>query len=471
MSGEAMSGEDGTFHERRTGASGALPDRPHVVAVIPARGGSKGVPGKNLLRIGGRSLLSRAVRACRASTAVDAVYVSTDDADIARAAAAAGAGVISRPAELAGDTASSEAALEHALGYLDWVDVATDVLVFVQCTSPFIDPASLDRAVQMVAGGDADSVFAGVETYDFLWRGVPGPGPVALVDGQNHDRSHRPRRQERMPDYRETGAFYVMAGPGFRTARHRFFGRTAVVPVPPLTAIEIDTLDDVAVAAALAPVLDPTLDPQPLLDVDVVITDFDGVHTDDTASVDQDGRESVRVNRGDGLGIERLRAAGIPMLIVSKETNPVVRARAAKLGVEVLHGIEHKAEVVRGWLERHGFSPARTAYLGNDVNDLGPMSLVGWPVAVADAQPEVRAAARRVLNRAGGKGAVRELCDLVLSARAISRSADRATGEPGPPPAAPDAADEAAHVAAQRPPVPVAGRDGSVPAGNRSAAG
>jgi YrbI family 3-deoxy-D-manno-octulosonate 8-phosphate phosphatase len=418
MTGSTTGSHTGSHPGSHTGSHTGSHPGPHTVAVIPARGGSKGVPGKNLMRIGGVSLVARAVRACRAATAVDAVYVSTDDADIARAALAAGAGVISRPAELAGDTASSEAALEHALGYLDWVDVATDILVFVQCTSPFLDPRDLDRAVRIVVDGDADSVFAGVETYDFLWRGVPGRGPVDLVEGQNHDRSHRPRRQERNPDYRETGAFYVMDGPGFRAARHRFFGRTAVVGVPALTAIEIDTLDDVALAAALAPVLDPGLDPRPLLDVDAVITDFDGVHTDDTAFVDQSGGESVRVSRGDGLGVERLRRAGVPLLIVSKETNPVVRARAAKLGVEVLHGVEHKTEVVRDWLRAHGIPPARTAYLGNDVNDLGPMGLVGWPVAVADAQPEVRAAARRVLSRGGGHGAVRELCDLVLSARA-----------------------------------------------------
>ena len=400
----------------------------HTVAVIPARGGSKGVPGKNLIRIGGVSLVARAVRACRAARSIDAVYVSTDDADIAKAAAEAGAGVISRPAALAGDTASSETALEHALGYLDWVDVATDIVVFVQCTSPFIDPAGLDRGVRMVAEDEADAVFAGVETYEFLWRGKPDRGPAELVEGQNHDRSYRPRRQERMPDYRETGAFYVLRGPGFRSARHRFFGRTAVVQVPPLTAIEIDTLDDVAMAAALAPIIDARLDPEPRVDVDAVITDFDGVHTDDTAYVDQTGAETVRVSRSDGLGVERLRRAGVPLLIVSKETNPVVRARAAKLGVEVLHGIEHKTEVVRDWLRCHGISAARTAYLGNDVNDLGPMGLVGWPIAVADAQPEVRAAARRVLNRAGGHGAVRELCDLVLSSRTSGPDAGTTNG-------------------------------------------
>jgi N-acylneuraminate cytidylyltransferase len=385
---------------------------PRTVAVIPARGGSKGVPGKNLMRIGGRSLVARAVDACRAARSIEAVYVSTDDGDIARAAQEAGAAVISRPAALSGDTASSEAALEHALQYLDWINVEPEVLVFVQCTSPFVDPTALDRGVDLITRDEADSAFAAVATYEFLWRTISGAGPVELVDGQNHDRRHRPRRQDRVPDYRETGAFYVMSAAGFRANRHRFFGRTGVVPVSPLTAIEIDTLDDAAIAAARTPMLDP----HPVIDVDAVITDFDGVHTDDTALVSQDGQETVRVNRSDGLGIERLRRAGIPLLIVSKETNPVVRARATKIGAEVLHGIEHKAEVVQDWLKCRGVPPARAAYVGNDVNDLGPMDLVGWPVAVADAHPAVRRAARLVLSRAGGQGAVRELCDHVLDA-------------------------------------------------------
>jgi YrbI family 3-deoxy-D-manno-octulosonate 8-phosphate phosphatase len=380
-----------------------------VVAVIPARGGSKGVPGKNLSQVGGRSLVARAVDACRSAGSIDAVYVSTDDRVIAHAAEQAGASVIMRPAALAGDTATSESALIHSLEAIESAGGSPDVLVFVQCTSPFIDAVDLDRAVGLVRHGGADSTFSAVATYEFLWRARPG-GTVA---GVNHHADHRPRRQDREPDYRETGAFYVMDVPGFRTAGHRFFGRTVAVEVPEITAVDIDHIQDLALARALA----ATLDPPTGVDLDVLITDFDGVHTDDAAYVDQDGRETVRVSRADGLGVERLRAAGVPLLIVSKETNPVVRARAAKLGVEVLHGVEHKAAVVRDWLAAKGIPAERAGYLGNDLNDLGPMAVVGWPVAVADAKPEVRQAARLVLTRSGGQGAVRELCDLIISER------------------------------------------------------
>jgi CMP-N-acetylneuraminic acid synthetase len=323
-----------------------------TVALIPARGGSKGVPGKNLRTVGGVSLVARAVGACRAAGLVDGVYVSTDDPAIAAAARAAGAEVITRPAPLADDLASSETALLHGLDELAAAGHSPEVLLFVQCTSPFIAAADLDDAVALVLEGRADSVFSGVASHEFLWREEPGEvaGGGVMV-GQNHDQRVRPRRQDRRPDYRETGAFYALEVAGFRRHGHRFFGRTAMVGVSELTAIEIDTAEHLLLAEALVGVLEP---PETVpLDVDAVITDFDGVHTPDTVYLDQTGRESVRVSRSDGLGVGRLRDAAVPMLILSKERNPVVTARAGKLGVQVLQGVDDKAPAVLEWLSGH----------------------------------------------------------------------------------------------------------------------
>ena len=107
---------------------------------------------------------------------------------------------------------------------------------------------------------------------------------------------------------------------------------------------------------------------------------------------------------------------GIPLLILSTERDRVVAARGRKLGVETLHGVADKAAVLATWLAEHDLDAARVAYVGNDVNDLAAMATVGWPLAVADAHPAVRAAARHVLTSEGGNGAVREACDLVLAA-------------------------------------------------------
>ncbi|MGN6744198.1 MAG: cytidylyltransferase domain-containing protein [Amnibacterium sp.] len=385
----------------------AFPSR-QVVAVIPARGGSKGVPGKNTAPVGGVPLVARAVRAALEAGIAD-VRVSTDDAAVAAAALPAGARVFERPADLAGDTASSESALLHALDALAAEGVEPEVLAFLQATSPFLEPDALRRAVERVLGGAADSVLSAFETYAFLWRA----GADGTAAGVNHDAARRPTRQDREPHFQETGAFYVLRSAGFRAARHRFFGRTALEVVDEARALEIDSPEQLELARSLAPLLDA---PARALDVDAVITDFDGVHTDDTATVATDGVESVRVSRADGMGVERLRERGVPVLILSKERNAVVAARAAKLRVPVLHGVDDKAAAVRRWCAETGTDPTRVAYVGNDVNDLPALAIVGWPIAVADAHPAVRAAARLVLSRPGGHGAVREVAELVLAA-------------------------------------------------------
>ncbi|WP_243075188.1 acylneuraminate cytidylyltransferase [Microbacterium sp. SS28] len=381
-----------------------------VVAIIPARGGSKGVPRKNLRRVGGVPLVARAIAAARRSGVVDRVVVTTDDPEIAAVAREWGAEVVDRPSELAGDTASSESALLHALDELSARGIDVETVAFVQATSPFIDAAALGEGVRAVRERIFDSAFAAIETYGFLWSRDAASHAHAL----NHDAAHRPRRQDREPHFLETGAFYIVDAEEFRLAQHRFFGRIGVIEVPEATAIEIDTPSELERARALARLIDV---PEQI-DVDAVVTDFDGVHTDDTVSVDETGREAVRVSRSDGMGVALLRRRGIPFLILSTETNPVVSARARKLGVEVLQGVDDKAAALAAWAEAAGIPLSRIAYLGNDVNDLACLELVGWPVAVPEAHPLVLAAARVVVERPGGAGAVRALADRVLAARA-----------------------------------------------------
>ncbi|MEM6749768.1 MAG: hypothetical protein AAF612_04795 [Planctomycetota bacterium] len=151
--------------------------------------------------------------------------------------------------------------------------------------------------------------------------------------------------------------------------------------------------------------------------VGAVVFDFDGVFTDNGVMVREDGVESAYCSRFDGMGVTLLRKAGVPILILSKEPNPVVGARAKKLGVPCLQGIDDKVPVLRDWLAERSIEASSCIYLGNDVNDAGPLAMVGCPVVVADAHRSVVPLARIVLTQAGGKGAVRELCDLVLDAR------------------------------------------------------
>jgi len=383
--------------------------RQGALVVIPARGGSKGVPRKNLRLVGGLSLVERAVAAARRSAGVTSVVVTTEDDEIAEVSARAGAAVVRRPEELSADDSTSESAVLHVLGSLVRAGRQPEsVTALLQCTSPFVPPYALSRAIERVHRGEADVVLSVVPNHSFLWRGDAG-----TLTALNHEQSRRERRQERQAEFKETGAFYVMRTSGLLAHRHRFFGRIMGQEVPPLTALEIDSVDDLAAARAIAWL---AADEAPI-DVDALVTDFDGVHTDDRASVDQDGRESVTVSRSDGHGISMLRRAGVRVAIMSTETNPVVAARASKLGVVAMQGLQDKASQLRSWISSEGLDPRRVAYLGNDVNDIECMQAVGWPIAVADAHPTAIAAARAVLAARGGMGAVREACERILAGR------------------------------------------------------
>ncbi|MFD7302401.1 cytidylyltransferase domain-containing protein [Streptomyces pharetrae] len=389
-----------------------------VLAVIPARGGSKGVPAKNLAPVGGVPLVARAVRECRAGRLVTDVVVSTDDQSIAAAARAAGAEVVLRPAAIAGDTATSEAAVLHAMDAHEALHGApVDVVLLVQCTSPFLTREDVDGVAAAVVENGADTAVTVAPFHGFIWR--DGDGAAAEEDGGhgvNHDKAYRPRRQDRPQDLLETGAAYAMDAPGFRKHQHRFFGRTELVRTDPARVLEIDDPHDLARARALAPLFDaegpgalPTA-----ADIDAVVLDFDGTQTDDRVLIDSDGREFVSVHRGDGLGIAALRKAGLKLLILSTEQNPVVAARARKLKLPVLHGIDRKDLALKQWCEEQGIAPERVLYVGNDVNDLGCFALVGWPVAVASAHDVVRGAARAVTTLPGGDGAIREIAGWIL---------------------------------------------------------
>jgi YrbI family 3-deoxy-D-manno-octulosonate 8-phosphate phosphatase len=130
--------------------------------------------------------------------------------------------------------------------------------------------------------------------------------------------------------------------------------------------------------------------------------------------VHEDGSESVTCHRGDGLGIERVRARGLPVVVISKERNAVVAARCRKLHVECLQGIDDKLPHLRKWLAMRDLDIRSAIYVGNDVNDAACLDAVGCAVVVADAHPDIMPLAAIVLENPGGHGAVRELCDRIL---------------------------------------------------------
>ncbi len=146
----------------------------------------------------------------------------------------------------------------------------------------------------------------------------------------------------------------------------------------------------------------------------LIVFDFDGVMTDNLVWVMEDGREAVACSRADGLGFKILRQHGLQLLIMSTETNPVVRARARKLKVPVLQSVEDKGTAIRNYCTKHGLELSQVAFVGNHVNDLPAMRLVGYPIAVGDAHASVKKIAWRVLRTVGGRGVSCEIAEKLL---------------------------------------------------------
>lgn len=382
-------------------------------AIIPARGGSKGIPHKNLQRVDGVPLIGRTIQAALQSKSIGRVFVSTDDVEIASAARAHGAEIIQRPAAISGDTATSESALLHGLDSLQETEAyVPDILVFLQCTSPFTSAEDIDGVVNSLLRERADSAFSAIPFHYFVWKQEQD----GAAEGVNHDKRIRPRRQDREAQYLETGSVYAMRCDGFKVAKHRFFGKTVFHLTPAERAFEIDEPGDLLTAQALI-AQHRTADQASYLPekLSAVAFDFDGVMTDNRVLVSETGEEAVACNRSDGLAIGRFRRYGVPLLVVSTETNPVVSARCRKLKIECLHGYDRKVTALRAWAERMGIPAEGIVYLGNDRNDVECLQFAGCGVATGDAYPEAVAAAKFRLQARGGDGAVRELLHLLES--------------------------------------------------------
>jgi N-acylneuraminate cytidylyltransferase len=213
---------------------------PSVAAIIPARGGSKRIPQKNLQVLAGKPLIVHTIEHALAASLVEAVYVSTEDPEIARVSRKAGALVIERPASLADDQVSSEAALLHALEVIrEARGDDPDVLVFLQCTSPIRRHDDIDNAVRMVTEGKADTVFSACKNSSLLWRHRDG-----AWHSLNYDYRNRQRDQDFPLEVRENGSIYALKPWVLRRFKNRLGGRIAVYEMDDWCSFQVDEPKD-----------------------------------------------------------------------------------------------------------------------------------------------------------------------------------------------------------------------------------
>jgi len=399
----------------------------NILALIPARGGSKSIPHKNIRPFAGHPLLAYSIAAGLQSQHVTRTLVSTDDEEIAAVARQYGAETpFLRPAEFAQDTTTDLPVFEHALGWLaEHENYHPEIVVQLRPTSPIRPPDCVDSAVQcLLDHPEADSVRGVVpagQNPHKMWRIAPDGRMHNLLQVPGIAEPYNAPRQALPPVYWQTGHIDAIRVSTIFN-QHSLSGQVIYpLVIDPRYTIDIDTLNDWQraewmIAQGDLPLVRPGPTARPLpKNVALVVFDFDGVMTDDRVWTDQDGRESVAAHRGDGLGIAMLHRAGIPAVVLSTETNPVVAARCRKLDMPVQQGLGNKASALRALLAERKVDPAQVVYLGNDVNDLPCFPLVGCAAVVADAHPAARQQADLVLNARGGHGAVRELIDRILS--------------------------------------------------------
>ena len=403
---------------------------PEVVAVVPARGGSKGLPRKNIRQLGGHPLIGYSVAAARAARRVSRTICSTDDAEIADAAKRYGAEVpFMRPAELASDLTPDLGVFDHLLQWLmtneGW---CPEILVQLRPTSPVRPSVLIDEAIDLLMSNPEATAVRTVcrapcNPYK-MWR-LPDDDPTGqfmlpLIELAEVDEPYNQPRQHLPTAWWQTGTIDVVRSSAV-------LGGSMTGPnVLPLTidaayAIDIDSEVDFDRAATALQQLE-CVQPTSALDwarVRLLALDVDGTLTPGTMYYGAGGEELKRFHTHDGQGIERVRSAGVDVAIITRESSPIAPARARKLGITEVHsGAQEKEVVLAGICERSGIGLHEVAYVGDDIGDVPPMEAVaaagGIPCAVADARPEVKSVALFQCGADGGKGAVRDVCDLIV---------------------------------------------------------
>jgi N-acylneuraminate cytidylyltransferase len=406
-----------------------LVTRIETLAVVQARGGSKGLPRKNLRLLRGHPLIAYSIASGLAARSVTRLLVTTDDEEIAEVSRAYGAEVpYLRPAELALDDTPDFPVFEHALAWLaKHESYHPEVVVQLRPTTPLRPRGMIDEASRILAADPAADCVRGVtvpkQTPYKMWRDGEDGCLAPLLDTSFPEPYNMPR-QKLPPAYWQTGHVDVIRTPTILQKQSLTGTRVRPIMIDGNYCVDIDTLVDFDLAERAIEQKHLDIDtpravgaaawrPWPAT-IEMLVFDFDGVFTDNRVYVFQDGREAVACNRGDGMGLSMLVAQNLPIVVLSTEVNPVVAARCRKLRLEYQHGLADKRAALVALAAEKKVDLRRVVYVGNDVNDLGCMEAAGFAVAVADAHPAALAKADLVLSNRGGDGAVRELCDLLL---------------------------------------------------------
>ena len=391
----------------------------NIVAFIPARGGSKSIPYKNIKLIAGRPLIYWVLDAAVQCELIDRVYVSTDDSKIEDVVSGYNSDRIElyrRSEESATDTASTESAM---------IEFAKDRnfshMVLIQATSPLLETKHLREGITHYLDQGADSLVSVVRQKRFLWE-TASNGTVRPV---NYNPMNRPRRQDFDGNLVENGAFYICKRENLLDSGSRLSGRIVGYEMPEETYYELDDHVDLEIVENLLRIRklnNLLLQSDTLRKIKLLLMDVDGVLTDAGMYYSENGDELKKFNTRDGKGVELLRKQGIKTGIMTSENTNIVAHRAKKLQIDyVYQGVNDKLRKFKEVLNETDLNASEVAYIGDDVNDLELLGVVGFSAAPADALDSVKNIVHYTCTERGGEGCVREVAEMLLKVREADR--------------------------------------------------
>ncbi|XP_060758901.1 N-acylneuraminate cytidylyltransferase A [Neoarius graeffei] len=400
--------ENNDHHSNKRGRS---KKKRHIAAVILARGGSKGIPLKNIKLLAGVPLIGWVLRAALDSEVFDSVWVSTDHDEIERVAKNWGAQVHRRSPEVSKDTSTSLETLQE----FSRLNPEVDVICNIQATSPCLHPQHLKKAVKMMTKEGYESVFSVVRRHHFRWQELK-KGEVTSTRALNLDPSRRPRRQDWDGELCENGSFYF-ATKDLVTRGLLQGGKIAYFEMLPEHSVDIDVDIDwpVAEQRVLRFGYFGKHNPE---QVCLLLCNVSGCLTDGQVYLSKSGDEILSISSRDLAGIRMLQEEKMEVILISSSDSPVPDVFAEQLsqktGCEIWHLKEEKQVELERLLKKKKLDWKEVAYIGNDVPDVDCLNLAGLSAVPLDAPIVGLNAAKYLCQRAAGHGALREFIEHIV---------------------------------------------------------
>jgi len=377
-----------------------------VIAFVPARGGSKSIPSKNIKSFCGKPLIFWCLQELQNSN-VDEIIVATDSVeikDVVNAFKFPKVKVYDRKEKNSKDNSSTESVMLEYINFSNLSD-NTDFML-VQLTSPFTLAKYYNEGLTLYK--KHDSILSCVCSKQFLWS----------EDGKsiNYDISKRPRRQDFQGTLTENGAFYISSVDNIRKFKNRISGDVGIYEMPEYTSLEIDETEDWIVAESLMKRFVLKKARIDFSQIKIFLSDVDGVLTDAGMYYTENGDEFKKFCTYDGMGMQLLQKDGVKVGILTSEDNQLNRRRAKKLKLDFdFHGAKNKLQIVKDLCKSENITLNEVAYIGDDVNCLELLSNVGIAACPENAMKKIKSIPNIIqLSKNGGEGVVRELVELIL---------------------------------------------------------